>query len=90
MASQTQGQGGYHISSKGDWRKDASNVDMYYPGDLLHSWARGANISKAAFKPCVRARKGVALQGRRSAAHKQAWSHATRARQQPFPFTLQS
>ena len=42
---------GYHGS--GSWDAPSRPVESYFPGDILHSWARGANISKAAFAPLM-------------------------------------
>merc|ERR1719343_758587 len=39
---------GFHDS--GNWT-EKSDLVYYYPGCLLHSWAAGANISKAALSP---------------------------------------
>lgn len=40
---------GYH--DNGNWTSKSKTVETYYPGDVLHTWARSANISKPAFAP---------------------------------------
>lgn len=40
---------GYH--DKGNWSTDTAGFHTYWPGDLLHSWAGSANISRAVFQP---------------------------------------
>ena len=42
---------GYHVAHHADWRHTAPIEGLYYPGCSLHSWARGANITRPAFVP---------------------------------------
>jgi arylsulfatase A-like enzyme len=42
---------GYHVANHADWRHDAPIMGLYYPGCTVHSWARGANITRPAFVP---------------------------------------
>lgn len=49
LSSSNMGQGGYH--GNGAWSTRQAPVALYYPGDSLHSWANGANITRAVFAP---------------------------------------
>jgi hypothetical protein len=42
---------GYHVANNADWRHRGPIAGLYYPGCSLHSWARGANITRPAFVP---------------------------------------
>ena len=42
---------GYHVSGHGDWRHTPPIRGLYYPGCSMHSWARGANITRPGFVP---------------------------------------
>ena len=42
---------GYHVANHADWRHMAPMRGLYYPGCSMHSWARGANITRPAFVP---------------------------------------